>query len=161
MPLKVDWAGVYPAVPTQFNKDFSLDLDTTQKHIQALLDAGIHGLVMLGTIGENASLSREEKVRVLRATVEVAARDPEGRPLLAEHEGLPDPKRHFSFRHSRELRCDWRNGRHDRIDCAARGAIRFRYLRLGHLHRGMLEGAAHRSLGPLVGVLLGEKLGKS
>ncbi len=72
MPLKVDWAGVYPAVPTQFNRDLSLDLETTQKHIQALLDNGIHGLVMLGTIGENASLSREEKVRVLRAAVEVA-----------------------------------------------------------------------------------------
>ena len=72
MPLKVDWAGVFPAVPTQFKKDLSLDVGATQKHIQVLLDNGVHGLVMLGTIGENASLSREEKVRVIRAAAEVA-----------------------------------------------------------------------------------------
>ena len=72
MPLKVNWAGVYPAVPTQFNEDFSLDLGATQKHIQILLDRGVHGLVMLGTIGENASLSMDEKIQVLRAAVEVA-----------------------------------------------------------------------------------------
>jgi len=72
MSLRVDWKGVFPAVPTQFKPDLSLDLEATQEHVQMLLDNGVHGLVMLGTIGENASLSREEKVRVLRATVEVA-----------------------------------------------------------------------------------------
>jgi 4-hydroxy-tetrahydrodipicolinate synthase len=72
MPPRVDWAGVYPAVPTQFKKDLSLDLETTQEHVQALLDNGVHGLVMLGTIGENASLSMDERTQVLRAAVEVA-----------------------------------------------------------------------------------------
>ena len=72
MPMQVDWAGVFPAVPTQFKEDFSLDIPATMRHVEALLDNGIHGLVMLGTIGENCSLSREEKVAVLRATVEVA-----------------------------------------------------------------------------------------
>lgn len=70
--MKVDWAGVFPAVPTQFNDDLSINLDATQKHVQVLLDNGIHGLVMLGTIGENCSLSLKEKVEVLKATVEVA-----------------------------------------------------------------------------------------
>ena len=72
MPLNVKWAGVYPAVPTQFKVDLSLDIEATQKHVQILLDNGIHGLVMLGTIGENCSLSLEEKVAVLKATREVA-----------------------------------------------------------------------------------------
>jgi 4-hydroxy-tetrahydrodipicolinate synthase len=71
MPLQVDWRGVFPAVPTQFNDDFSLNIPATQKHVEALLDDGIHGLVMLGTIGENCSLSLDEKVQVLKATVEV------------------------------------------------------------------------------------------
>ena len=71
MPLTVGWAGVYPAVPTQFHDDLSLNLESTQDHVQMLLDNGIHGLVMLGTIGENASLSMAEKIEVLRATVEV------------------------------------------------------------------------------------------
>ncbi len=71
MSKSVDWHGVFPAVPTQFHEDFSLDLPSTQKHVAALLDEGIHGLVMLGTIGENCSLSLDEKVRVLEATREV------------------------------------------------------------------------------------------
>ena len=71
MALQVDWQGVYPAVPTQFNEDFSVDIKGTQKHVEALLSEGIHGLVMLGTIGENCSLSLDEKIQVLKATDEV------------------------------------------------------------------------------------------
>ena len=72
MPLKVDWSGVYPAVPTQFKDDFSLDIPATQQHVESLLEEGIHGLIMLGTIGENCSLSLEEKVEVIKATKEVS-----------------------------------------------------------------------------------------
>lgn len=72
MPQQVDWAGVFPAVPTQFKADFSLDIPATRQHVEALLDQGIHGLIMLGTIGENCSLSLEEKVAVLKMAVEVA-----------------------------------------------------------------------------------------
>ena len=72
MPLTVDWTGVFPAVPTQFNDDFSLDLSATRAHIEALLADGIHGLIMLGTIGENCSLSLAEKVEVLKMAVETA-----------------------------------------------------------------------------------------
>lgn len=71
MPHTVDWSGVFPAVPTQFHDDFSLDLASTQKHVESLLEEGIHGLIMLGTIGENCSLSLDEKVAVLKATKEV------------------------------------------------------------------------------------------
>ncbi len=69
MSLQVDWQGVYPAVPTQFNEDFSVNYEETQKHVEMLLDNGIHGLVMLGTIGENCSLTPEEKKNVLSMTV--------------------------------------------------------------------------------------------
>jgi dihydrodipicolinate synthase/N-acetylneuraminate lyase len=71
MSLQVDWHGVYPAVPTQFHEDFSLDLPSTQKHVESLLAEGIHGLVMLGTIGENCSISLDDKVKILKATKEV------------------------------------------------------------------------------------------
>ena len=72
MPQKVNWQGVFPAVPTQFHEDFSLNIEGTQKHVEALLNEGVHGLVMLGTIGENCSLSLEEKIQILRATKEVS-----------------------------------------------------------------------------------------
>ncbi len=72
MPLQVDWEGVFPAIPTQFKEDLSIDIEATQKHTEALVNNGIHGIVMLGTIGEGTSLTLSEKVEVLRATVEVA-----------------------------------------------------------------------------------------
>ena len=72
MPLQVDWTGVFPAVPTQFHEDFSLNIPGTQEHIEALIKEGVHGLIMLGTIGENCSLALEEKIKVLEAAVEVA-----------------------------------------------------------------------------------------
>lgn len=66
------WAGVFPAVTTQFKSDESLDLPATQREIEALLKAGMNGLIMLGTCGENCSLQPEEKRAVLRAAKEVA-----------------------------------------------------------------------------------------
>ena len=68
--MDADWQGVFPALMTEFKEDESLDLEATQRHVQACLDAGIEGLVMLGTLGENSSLSPDEKEAVLRAAVE-------------------------------------------------------------------------------------------
>jgi 4-hydroxy-tetrahydrodipicolinate synthase len=67
--MKVDWAGVFPAATTQFGSDQSLEIAETLRCLEAMIEAGIHGVVMLGTVGENCSLSFEEKLEVLRATV--------------------------------------------------------------------------------------------
>ena len=64
--MKVTWKGVFPAITTQFAKDQSLDLPATAKHLEALIAAGIHGVVALGTVGENTALEYEEKLAVLR-----------------------------------------------------------------------------------------------
>jgi len=64
------WSGVLPAVTTQFHEDLSLDLHATQASFAALVRDGVHGLVLLGTVGENNSLAAEEKRAVLRAAVE-------------------------------------------------------------------------------------------
>lgn len=75
--MPCDWRGVFPAACTQFRPDQSLDLPTTMGHLDAMLDSGVHGMVMLGTVGENCSLSYDEKLEVLRATVShVAGRVP-------------------------------------------------------------------------------------
>ena len=70
---KVNWQGVFPAVTTQFKPDQSLDLEATAKHIDELIRAGVHGLVMIGTVGENTSLVRGEKLDVLRTAVHTSA----------------------------------------------------------------------------------------
>ena len=62
---------------TQFNDNQSLNLAATAKHVEALLRAGVHGIIMLGTVGENCSLEYPEKLEVLGAAVrQVAGRVP-------------------------------------------------------------------------------------
>jgi len=67
------WSGVFPAATTQFAPDLSVDIDATQRGYDALVRDGVHGLVVLGTCGENNSLEAAEKRRVLQAAVEVVA----------------------------------------------------------------------------------------
>lgn len=71
--MKVTWSGVFPAVTTQFREDLSLDLDATAKHIEVLIESGISGLVMLGSLGENVTLTLEEKREVMRAAISASA----------------------------------------------------------------------------------------
>lgn len=75
--MNIHWQGVFPAATTQFKTDGALDIAATLKHVEAMIEAGIHGLIMLGTVGENCSLEYGEKIELLRATVEhVAGRIP-------------------------------------------------------------------------------------
>ena len=66
---QVKWSGVFPAALTHFNEDFSINMDMTVKHLDVLIHSGIHGLVMLGTCGENNSLEPDEKYSILQAAV--------------------------------------------------------------------------------------------
>ncbi|MEX0373036.1 dihydrodipicolinate synthase family protein [Spiribacter roseus] len=68
-----DWRGIYPAVTTQFHPDHSLDVAATEQVVDNLIRDGVHGLVILGTCGENTSLSDEEKREVIRAACRVSA----------------------------------------------------------------------------------------
>jgi dihydrodipicolinate synthase/N-acetylneuraminate lyase len=75
--MNTDWRGVFPAATTQFHPDESLDIPATLAHVDRMIDAGIHGIIMLGTVGENGSLEYAEKLEVLKATVDhVAGRIP-------------------------------------------------------------------------------------
>ncbi len=75
--MQATWKGVFPAATTQFQRDQALNIDGTLKHVEAMIDAGIHGLIMLGTVGENCSLEYNEKLDLLRAAVDhVAGRIP-------------------------------------------------------------------------------------
>jgi len=64
--MRVSWSGVFPAITTQFRADQSLDLAATAKHLEILIDAGIHGVVLLGSVGENTALEYHEKLAVLK-----------------------------------------------------------------------------------------------
>jgi 1-pyrroline-4-hydroxy-2-carboxylate deaminase len=66
------WQGVFPAVTTQFHADLSLDLVGTARHLEVLLDSGVAGLVVCGSLGENQSLAADEKRRVVELAVQIA-----------------------------------------------------------------------------------------
>ncbi|MBI3874373.1 MAG: dihydrodipicolinate synthase family protein, partial [Verrucomicrobia bacterium] len=70
--MKPFWSGVFPAVTTQFKKDQSLDLPATARHIEALIESGVSGLILCGSLGENQTLEPAEKRAVLRCAVETA-----------------------------------------------------------------------------------------
>ena len=74
------WQGVYPAVTTKFKTDFSLDLDAMAEHTEFQLSAGVHGLIILGSLGENSTLDMDEKLQL----TEFFVKQVNGRvPLLA------------------------------------------------------------------------------
>lgn len=66
------WQGVFPAVTTQFKQDQALDLEATARHLEALIDSGVTGLVMCGSLGENQTLDPTEKRSVVEMAVGVA-----------------------------------------------------------------------------------------
>jgi 4-hydroxy-tetrahydrodipicolinate synthase len=72
--MTTGWRGVFPAATTQFKTDSTLDLEATQRSLDALIKDRVNGLILLGTCGENNSLEADEKRAVLKAAVEVANR---------------------------------------------------------------------------------------
>ncbi|HEY0685351.1 MAG TPA: dihydrodipicolinate synthase family protein [Steroidobacter sp.] len=67
------WQGVYPAATTQFKPDLSIDVADTQRVVDNLIKDGVHGIIAMGTVGENNSLDGDEKRTLLRAVVETVA----------------------------------------------------------------------------------------
>lgn len=74
MAVSSQWSGVFPAVGTQFHEDYSLDLPATHKVISNLVADGVDGLVVCGTVGENTTLSSDEKIQILEAALDAAGK---------------------------------------------------------------------------------------
>jgi 4-hydroxy-tetrahydrodipicolinate synthase len=70
----MNWSGVMPAMTTAFDDKLNVDHGFLAQHAAWLLGNGCTGLVMLGSLGEGATLEHSEKVEVLRTAVRVAAR---------------------------------------------------------------------------------------
>jgi dihydrodipicolinate synthase/N-acetylneuraminate lyase len=72
--MSARWQGVFPAVTTQFKKDQALDLDATARHLEVLIESGVRGLIVCGSLGENQALDPEEKRQVVARAVAVSRR---------------------------------------------------------------------------------------
>jgi 1-pyrroline-4-hydroxy-2-carboxylate deaminase len=67
----IKWEGVMPAVTTKFTTNDKLDLTMFSTNIKAQLDAGVHGIVLGGTLGEASTLLQDEKQALIETTVEL------------------------------------------------------------------------------------------
>ncbi len=67
----IHWKGVFPAVTTKFTPEDQLDLKTFQFNIQAQKEAGVHGIIVGGSLGEASTLTSCEKETLIKATLEV------------------------------------------------------------------------------------------
>jgi 4-hydroxy-tetrahydrodipicolinate synthase len=75
------WSGVLPAMTTPFDANLDVDHTFLARHAAWLLENGCTGLVMLGSLGEGATLERAEKLDILKTAVEAAK--PSGAPVVA------------------------------------------------------------------------------
>ncbi|GFM59387.1 4-hydroxy-tetrahydrodipicolinate synthase [Pseudomonas cichorii] len=71
--MAMQFRGIIPALVTPFTDDQQLDEQALRGLIENLLQAGVHGLFVLGTNGEFFTLSESEKLKIARITVEAAA----------------------------------------------------------------------------------------
>lgn len=67
----MNWNGVFPAVTTKFTADDTLDLQMFEVNIKAQLEAGVHGIILGGTLGEASTLSDDEKRTLVREAVRI------------------------------------------------------------------------------------------
>lgn len=68
--MAFEWKGVFPALLTPFTKDDTLDLVMYEKNLQAQLDAGIHGIIIGGSLGEASTITEKEKEELTEFSVE-------------------------------------------------------------------------------------------
>ena len=59
--MQVKWQGVYPALLTPFTQDDKIDFLLFEKNLEAQVAAGVHGVIIGGSLGEASTLQFEEK----------------------------------------------------------------------------------------------------
>lgn len=66
MSTKLNWEGIYPAVLTPFTKEGKIDFEMFAVNTEAQIKAGVHGIILAGTLGEASTLETEEKFELLQ-----------------------------------------------------------------------------------------------
>ncbi|MBS9462117.1 dihydrodipicolinate synthase family protein [Flagellimonas sp. 389] len=69
--MKIDWEGVMPAVTTKFTANDELDMQMFTTNINAQIKAGVHAIILGGSLGEASTLDDNEKKVLIEHTVEL------------------------------------------------------------------------------------------
>lgn len=99
----MNWKGVMPAITTPFDKDLAVDDVFLAEHCRWLLDNGCSGIVALGSLGEGATLSFGEKLKVVSTCVQAVQRRG---PVVASISALSTSEAVALAKGAAELGCD-------------------------------------------------------
>src|SRR5579864_4606882 len=97
------WKGVMPAITTSFSSDLTVDHGFLREHCRWLLDNGCTGIVALGSLGEGATLSFNEKLEILRTCVDAVERRG---PVVASISALTTSEAVALAKAATDLGCD-------------------------------------------------------
>jgi len=101
--LQERFSGVFTALVTPFDEAGNLDLEAFESLVQYQLDAGVSGLVPVGTTGEAATLNEQERNQIIQRTVELSA----GRAFVLAGTGSNDTAKAVAWsRKAEELGAD-------------------------------------------------------
>ncbi len=99
----MNWKGVMPAITTSLTEDLHIDHNFMAVHCRWLLENGCAGIVALGSLGEGATLSLEEKLQVLRTCVAAVG---DRSPVVASVSALTTSEAVTVAKAAEELGCD-------------------------------------------------------
>lgn len=68
----MQWSGVFPALTTKFTNQDTLDIPMFVRNIDKQIEAGVHGIILGGTLGEASTLTRSEKETLVKTSLEKA-----------------------------------------------------------------------------------------
>ncbi|MBC7935224.1 MAG: dihydrodipicolinate synthase family protein [Rhizobacter sp.] len=71
--MAIQWQGVFPALTTKFTANDELDFPLFEKNLRAQMEAGVHGIILGGTLGEASVLTVTEKEQLVKFAVEKTA----------------------------------------------------------------------------------------
>jgi 4-hydroxy-tetrahydrodipicolinate synthase len=71
--MTIQWQGVLPALTTKFTANDELDIPLFEKNLNAQMEAGVHGIILGGTLGEASVLTVDEKEKLVKFAVEKTA----------------------------------------------------------------------------------------
>lgn len=70
--MHITWNGVYPAVTTKFTASGDLDIPAFLHNLRAQMEAGVHGIIIGGSLGESSTLTHDERIELLLAAKDLA-----------------------------------------------------------------------------------------
>jgi 4-hydroxy-tetrahydrodipicolinate synthase len=76
---KESWNGIFPALVTPFNADDTIDFELFGKNLEVQIEAGINGAIVAGSLGEASTLTRTEKMELVKYAKKVV---PENMPIV-------------------------------------------------------------------------------